>query len=115
MSQTLDGMSVTELEALKARVEATLKEQREKEANAGWDIEPGHVKIVDGEWRGVGMGRCGNLVRFEVRGGKVLYCWPHIHTAMWSFQSDFIEVEDSINSGSCHRVIALLALKALGQ
>jgi hypothetical protein len=111
-------MSVTELEALQRRVEATLKEQREKAENAGWDIEPGHIKQVNGEWRGVGIGRCGKEVRFALRGGKVVYSWPRL------FCNEFCDLlgryfsldsDDDIASDTCTRVVAQLALKALGQ
>jgi len=117
VSQTLDGMSVTELEALKARVEAALTEQREKEENAGWDIEAGTVRSVDGEWRGVGIGEFGGQVRFALRDRKVVYAWPTFLCDMVDFESRYFgtDFKDAINTHSCCRVVAQLALKALGQ
>jgi hypothetical protein len=115
VSQTLDGMSVTELEALKARVEATLKEQREKAENPGWDIEPGHVKQVNGWWRGVALDRLGRKVPFRVLYGEVQYTY-HGEQGFVGYESRWLDGDTGLlDTPTACRVVAQLALKALGQ
>jgi hypothetical protein len=120
VSQTLDGMSVTELEALKARVEATLKEQRKKEDKKKWwlGMPKGEIKLVDGVWCGWGVSLSGEDVLFALRDSEVLYSYKYGvdgKEPSVGFRSQFFEVEDKITSSTCTRVVAQLALKALGQ